>query len=156
MNKLKSMNPSSKIWVYTSKSNINEDNAKIINLFAETFINQWESHGNKVNGNIEIVDDYFIVVAADEECDTMCGRAKDAIFRLIKEIEFETDLIFTDRMTVALKIDDKISTSNYNDVKEKLENDVFPENTKIYNPLITTLKEYNESFIQVISDSWLV
>jgi len=156
MNKLKSMNPSSKIWVYTSKSNINKDNAKIINLFAETFINQWESHGNKVKGNIEIVDDYFIVVAADEECDTMCGRAKDAIVRLIKEIELETDLIFTDRMTVALKIDDKISTSNYNDVKERLENDVFPENTKIYNPLISTVKEYNESFIQVISDSWLV
>jgi len=155
MDKLTSMNPLSKIWIYTSKSKINEDSAKIIKLFSETFINQWESHGNKVNGNIDIIDDYFIVVTADEEGSAMCGKAKDAIMRLIKELEFETGLIFTDRMTVALKINDEIFISNFHDVKEKLQKNTYPENTKIYNPLINTVKEYNESFVQVISDSWL-
>jgi len=149
------MNPLSKIWIYTSKSKINKDNAKIIKLFSDTFINQWESHGNKVNGSIEIVDDYFIVVTADEQGSAMCGKAKDAIMRLIKELEFETGLIFTDRMAVALKIDDKIFISNFYDVKEKLKKNAYPENTKIYNPLITTVKDYNESFMQEISDSWL-
>ena len=149
------LNNDSKIWIYTSSVKINEFQRQEILSLADQFLTNWESHGKEVDGTVEIIEDHFVIIAADPKGDTLCGRAVDANVRLIKEIQDVTGLNLTDRMVVVYKQNGELISSNYHTLKKEIESGNIDANSVVYNPLVSSIKEYNNSFEQAPANCWI-
>ncbi len=151
----KQLSSQAKIWIYTSKSKINEDQKAKITSLSDEFLFNWQSHDKPVAGYIQVIEDYFIMIAADDQGETLCGRAVDANVRLIKQIQEVTGLNLMDRMVVIYKHKGQLFTSDYNSIKKDLKLGKIDTETIVYNPMVSTIKEFNNSFEQRIENSWI-
>tara|TARA_B110000014_G_C20121536_1_gene594556 strand:- start:482 stop:955 length:474 start_codon:yes stop_codon:yes gene_type:complete len=152
---IKELNGEAKIWVYTSSVKINElQQKKILNL-ADQFLSSWESHGKSVIGTVEIIEDHFVIIAADPKGDTLCGRAVDANVRFVKEAQQVTGLNLTDRMVVVYKQNGEMLSGDFNTLKKEIQSGRMDADSVIYNPLVTSVEEFNTSFEQQPSNCWL-
>lgn len=145
----------SKAWVYTADKPFDSKDLIKIEEICNTFLSQWESHGKKVMGNVQIVDNQFIAIFADPLNDTMCGRAQDASVRLIKELEEVTGVNMLNRMLIAIEIENKIKVYHLNDLKRLIDEGLIPDSTFLYNNLISTKAEFLLNWRIPINISWL-
>ena len=149
------LNKDSRIWIYTSPEKINESQHQEILNLADQFLKNWQSHGKDVDGTVEIIEGHFVIIAADSKGDTLCGRAVDANVRFIKEIQDSIGLNLTDRMVVIYKQNGELISSDYHTLKKEIESGNIETNSVVYNPLVSTIKEYNNSFEQAPANCWI-
>lgn len=149
------LNNNSKTWCYTSNKPFTSSQINTIKQLSQTFLDQWESHGKKVKGSIQIVNSQFIVIMADPCGDDMCGRAQDASIRLIKELEQELGLVLMDRANVAIEYAGKIEVKSFVDIRRDLTNNLLSEDTIFYDGLINTKEDFEKSWKRPIKGSWL-
>ncbi len=150
------LNDQAKTWVYTSSVKITDNQKQQIVCLSDQFLSNWESHGNKVFGYVEVIEDHFVLIAADPKGDTLCGRAVDANISFIKEVQEVTGLNLTDRMVVVYKQHGKLVSTDFNTIKQEIKLGVIAQDSIIYNPLVTTVKEYNTSFKQEPESCWII
>ncbi len=144
-----------RVWVYTSHSKINPDQRSIILSLADDFLDQWESHGKSVHGSITVINDYFVLIAADDKGNPLCGRAVDENVSFIKSLQDKIGLDLMSRMSVAVKLQDEIKILDYNNIKAQIDNGNITNEAIVFNPLVKSKQEFLSSFQQNISNSWL-
>ena len=96
-----------------------------------------------------------MIVAADPKGDTLCGRAVDANVRFVNEAQQVTGLNLTDRMVVVYKQNGEMLSGNFNTLKKEIQSGRMDADSVIYNPLVTSVEEFNTSFEQQPSNCWL-
>ena len=86
----------------------------------------------------------------------MCGRAVDSNVRFVKEIEKQTELNLLDRMTVAYRSkDDSINITSFSTLKSQIENENDLDLKSVFNPMVSTKKEFLSSFEEPFEKSWI-
>ena len=157
MNFLNNFSENAKVWVYFSKTKINQEQQQSIEDLSVLFMNDWSSHGEKVHGGVFVYNDSFLVICAEVSGDSMCGRAVDANVRLVKDIESKTGLCLLDRMTVAYRdVNDEIIISSFHELRESVNTSSSLDIKKVFNPMVSTKKEFNVAFEQDLEASWIV
>lgn len=145
-----------KVWVYVSKTKINVDQKKMIEELSIHFLQNWNSHGEQVKGLVNVIEDCFLLISAEVTNDSMCGRAVDANVRFVKELENKTGLVLLDRMTVAYRTNDEyVNVSSFSYVKSQIKEDNIMEFKSIFNPLVSTKREFITSFEEPYETSWI-
>ena len=135
------LSPQTNVWIYTSERGFTQQEIKVINNKAEAFIAEWESHGKSVKGLIEIRYNRFIFIYADDEGDTLCGRATDSSVRFVKELEQELKISLMDRMLLAYKYANQIITTSLPDFQELINDKKLTENSTVFNCILTKKME---------------
>ena len=144
----------SHVWVYQSNRLLTNDEVAKIKELAEVFVDQWESHGSPVKGMIEVRDNAFIIVVADDQGNTMCGRAKDSSVRLIKEFEEVLGIPFLDRMNTVWKENNQLVFGHMNVFRSKASKGEVTTNTIVYNNTITTKEDLDNNWEVAAKESW--
>lgn len=147
---------SDKVWVYTSPVKLSQEQKEHIMTKAQHFLNDWESHGAQVKGEIGIAYDHFIVVVADDCDGSMCGRAQDAQIRLIKEIGEELGIELTDRMILAYRSPetDEVLVKKMAGFKEAIANGEIDEHTIVFNNMVNSFGQFNADWEVPLKQSW--
>lgn len=147
---------SDKVWVYTSPVLLSEEQKGYILSKAEEFLNDWESHGAKVKGEIGVAYDHFVIIVADDCDGSMCGRAQDAQIRFVKELGAELGLDLTDRMQMAYRspVTNEIEVKKMNDFRADVALGEINENTIVFNNMVTTFGEFNSGWEIPLKESW--
>jgi hypothetical protein len=145
--------PASKVWIYTSEREFTNKDLAAINAKATSFITEWESHGKSVKGLIEIRNNRFIFIYADDEGDAMCGRAMDSSIQLIKELEQDLGITLMDRMLLAYKDAETISTTSLPDFEHMIKQGKVTEDTTVFNCILTQKSDLNNWEVAA-KDSW--
>jgi len=154
MNFLANFSQDAKVWVYISKTKISASQYDIISGSTQSFLQNWTSHGEKVHGDVIVYSDCFLIICAEVSSDSMCGRAVDATVRFVKDIESKTGLCLLDRMTSSYRNKNgEVVISSFNTLKDAInsESDV----SSIFNPMVSTKKEFLSSFEQELGKSWM-
>ena len=145
-----------KVWIYVSKTKINADQKMIIEELSKPFLENWNSHGEQVKGLINVIEDCFLLISAEVTNESMCGRAVDANVRFVKDLENKTGLILLDRMTVAYRTkDEQVNVSSFTNVKSQIKEQNSLEFKSIFNPLVSTKREFINSFEEPYETSWI-
>jgi hypothetical protein len=145
-----------KVWVYVSKTIFNANQKKIISKLSLSFLSDWKSHGEQVKGSVNVIENCFLLISAEVTSDTMCGRAVDSNVRFVKEIEKQTELNLLDRMTVAYRTkDDSINITSFSTLKSQIENNNDLDLKSVFNPMVSTKKEFLSSFEEPFEKSWI-
>jgi hypothetical protein len=78
-----------RLWVFAAPDTLDERQEGWLREHVGEFVEGWVAHGAPVAGAFELVDDRFLLVAADERATGVSGCSIDALTRTLKQAERE-------------------------------------------------------------------
>lgn len=143
---ISNLSPSSKVWVYKSNRELTASEQSFIKEELGIFIPQWASHGNQLFGGAEVVENWFVVLAVDETQSMASGCSIDTSVQFMKAVGKELNINFFDRMQVLIDNGGEKEEIHFSEIGNH-------PDAKIYNPLISSLEEFNSSWLIPVKES---
>ncbi|HVT04637.1 MAG TPA: hypothetical protein VHL58_14820 [Thermoanaerobaculia bacterium] len=103
--KLEEMPDKARVWIFASPLPFDHESKKYIEERLGRFVSGWTSHGAPVAGASALIDDQFILIAADEEA-SPSGCSIDKLFKEVTDIEKEKQASLLDASRVYFRAND--------------------------------------------------
>lgn len=145
-----SLPDSSRVWIYKADRFLSNEEVDRIQKIVDDFIPTWAAHGKKLYAEAKVVDNLWIVIAADESREGASGCSIDKIFRLVADLEKEMACSFTNRLIVAYQSDGEIKLTTLAQIKEV----GIHSDTLIYDDTIQNLAEFKQR-LRPANETWL-
>ncbi|HEY0298930.1 MAG TPA: hypothetical protein VGB84_06895, partial [Arachidicoccus sp.] len=126
-----------------------------IETHIEDFLSQWNTHGTPNTAFANLFFGQFIVIMADESLQKVSGCSTDSSVRFVKELEKEFSVNMFDRQSLAFIIKDKVQLLPLAQLNYAMENNFINAATLYFNNLVLTKKDWEQSWVIPIKESWL-
>jgi len=137
----------SKVWIYTSDRELTESESQFLQNSANTFVKDWAAHGAGLKANALVYKNRFLILAVDESDVNASGCSIDSSVKFIKAIGNELNINFFNRMNLIITDDsEELKSVHISELKGFL-------NFKVFNPMITTLKELRSEWLIPVNQS---
>lgn len=146
--------PGSRVWIFQADRELLPDENEAISNELSQFVENWLSHGSLLKSHCKLLYNRFIVFFADEEGDNICGRAIDASVRFVKELEKKYSVSLLDRGRVAYIINGKVEACTLDELGQRIEDGIITPDTEVFNNLVSTKEEFDNSWKVPFSKSW--
>lgn len=150
----KDLSPESRIWIYQCSRSFSGDEIIEVRSAVAEFLKQWTAHGQDLNAGFEIRYNRFIVIGLDQTKALASGCSIDASVHFIQAMEKKYQVDLLDKMNVSYKQGEYIAYKNLKDFKVMAKNRAVSKNTVVFNNLVATKQEYEESWEVPASESW--
>ena len=154
MTEYETLSPGSRVWIFQADRELTADENKAVSNELLAFVENWLSHGSLLKAHYKLLHNRFIVFFADEDGDNMCGRAIDASVRFVKELEKKYDISLLDRSRVAYLKDSKVEACTLDELGQRIEDGEITPDTEVFNNLVSTKEEFDNSWTVPLSKSW--
>lgn len=131
-----------RLWVFMSEKAFSTSDIQLVSEELSTFLSHWNAHGNAIKGQVEVIDNQFIVVVADEHIAAASGCSIDSMVECVKKIESRLDKSLTNRMLMAYCPQDKIEVLPFLQLKKMYKNGELPPETSVYNNSVSNLGDF--------------
>ena len=148
------LSDSSRVWIYQAAAPFDDATASRIRDAAKAFASQWTAHDAELRADAEVYHNLFVVFAVDESHNGASGCSLDKKVRFVRELESTFNLNFFDRMRIAWRNGNAVSVASFDEFGKLLAAGVVNEDTRVFNNLVTTLKELRESWEVPLGRSW--
>lgn len=147
---------SAKVWVYQSSTIFTSEQLTHINTKLSGFVGQWSSHGDKVEGFYEVIDNRFLVVIADESDVMVTGCSIDSSVRVMKELEQDIGVQLLDKSLVAFQNgSEEVFLVGIAQIPSAVAESKITKDTFVYNNAISNYADYKTKWKVKASDSWV-
>ena len=147
----------SRVWIYQSSRLFAVSEASEIEEMLNEFVQQWQTHGEKVTGFANLFFGRFIVLIADETAATVSGCSTDSSVRLIKNIETKFAVSMFDRHLLAFMMpENKIEYVPLSQFVYAYNAQMIKADNIYFNNTVLTKKELLTKWMIPVSDSWLM
>ncbi len=148
------LSKTSRVWIYQSNRIIINEEVQIVNKLLESFISNWNNHGEGLKASYEVKYQQFIILAVDENHKSASGCSIDSSVQIMKKIEKELDIVLFDRMQTAFKDGDTINLVSMLDFKKYVKEDKINSDTIVFNNMVTTIDDYQNKWEVSVANSW--
>ena len=149
------INEDSRLWVYQSDKKLEANTQQNIKDSFKEFLDTWQAHGNELFASIEIVDDYFLLIALDETRGGASGCSIDSQVNFVKKVGDRFELNFFDRTKVAFQNNDTLVLFPLSKLKESVLKGEIKSETLLYNTLISKKGELFDKWLLPVKESWV-
>lgn len=125
---------------------MNASEQEFIRKELDIFIPQWASHGNKLFGGADVLENWFVVLAVDETQSMASGCSIDTSVQFMKAVGKELNVDFFDRMHVLIENNNDKQQVHFSEIGK------YPD-AKLYNPLTATLGDFNSNWVIPVKES---
>ena len=142
--KLKLLDPNSRIWIFSSINTLSELEKKHINKEFFKFQLSWEAHGKKIESNSYIIKSHFIFIIVNNNFASPTGCSIDKLYNKIKEIGNELNLNFLSADQIPFKrnnLSKKIEFLKFIKFKNYIKNNHLNDECIIYDNSINILSQ---------------
>lgn len=144
-----------KLWIFQSNRYLIKLELVEIKKIINNFLKKWTSHKNKIQSDVEIIEDRFIKICSNKENTfPINGCAIDKMVNVIQKIDNIYRLELLNRMLVSYKKNNSIFTIHFFKLKEKIKNKDLHANDLIYDLSVISQEEFKRKFLQPIKISW--
>jgi hypothetical protein len=144
----------SKIWIYQSNRKFTEDEVQAIETDLKGFLETWESHGTGLESSYQLKYQRFIIIAVNQEVQAATGCSIDKSVQFIQHIEQKYQVELLDKMNVTYKTGEHIAHKTLLDFKKMAKEKAVSDQTIVFNNLVNTIEEFNDSWEIPASESW--
>ena len=144
----------SKIWIYQSNRKFSDEEFKEIETDLKSFIENWSSHGTSLASSYQLKYNRFIILAVNQEVQAATGCSIDSSVAFIQGLEQKYNVDLLDKMNVTFKNGEFIAHKSLLEFKKMAKEKAVTENTIVFNNLVNTIQEFNESWEVAALDSW--
>ena len=151
-----SLSSDARVWVYPVDSMLSSEQVQLIESSLDGFIRNWYSHGRKVNAEATILDNRFIVIAAEIPEAEISGCGIDASVHAIELIGNESGFSILSGLNVYFRDTlGSIQALNRSAFRKLVRSNQIDGNTIVFDPSITTLKQFNDGAFELPArSSW--
>jgi len=142
--KVKLLEPNSRIWIFSSVNSLSELEKKYINKELSDFLLSWEAHGKKIESNSYIIKSHFIFIIVNNNFASPTGCSIDKLYNKIKEIGNELNLNFLSADQIPFKrnkLSKKIEFLKFIKFKNYIKNNHLNDECIIYDNSINILSQ---------------
>ena len=144
----------SKIWIYQSNRKFSDEEFKEIETDLKSFIENWSSHGTSLASSYQLKYNRFIILAVNQEVQAATGCSIDSSVAFIQGLEQKYNVDLLDKMNVTFKNGEFIAHKSLLEFKKMAKEKAVTENTIVFNNLVNTIQEFNDSWEVPALDSW--
>lgn len=144
----------SKIWIYQSNRKFSDDEIAVISSDLQLFVENWAAHGTSLEASFIIKYNRFIIIAVNQEVQVATGCSIDASVQFIQNLEQKYEVDLLDKMNVTFKQGEFITHKTLLEFKKLAKDKSVSENTIVFNNLVNSIEEMNESWEIAAVDSW--
>lgn len=144
----------SRIWIYQSNRKFSDAEVTEITAGLTAFIENWSAHGTPLEASFIIRYQRFIVIAVNQDVQQVTGCAIDASVAFIQELEQKYHIDLLDKMNVTFKNGEHFAHKSLVDFKRMAKEKAVTAHTIVFNNLVTTIEEFQESWEVPASESW--
>lgn len=144
----------SKIWIYQSSRKFSDDEIQEIATSLTSFLNDWSAHGTSLESSFCIKYNRFIILSVNQEVQQATGCSIDKSVEFIQNLEQKYSVDLLDKMNVAFKQGEFVTYKTLLDFKKLAKDKSVSENTIVFNNLVNTIEEFNESWEIPAAESW--
>lgn len=152
---LAELSPNSRVWVFIANQVLSEPQVITLNQRLQEFVASWKAHGAELTAGFELRNRAAVIVGIDESKAAPTGCSIDKAFRLLQEFGAEEGLDFFQRTNVAFVKDTAAKILSKNEAKLAFEKNEIHLEDLCLNPLVNTVKEYQDFFVVPFSNHWL-
>ena len=145
----------SRIWIYQSSRPFTETEITFTRDAAEKFIHNWTAHEAGLKGGVEIFFNQFIVIGVDEDYNDASGCSIDKKVNFMKQLGAELKIDFFNRMQIAYLDNDAVKLAGMHDFADRIKSGQLSDNTIMFNNLVTTMNEFQQSWKVPVRNSWM-
>lgn len=149
-----SLPPESKIWIYQSNRKFSDDEFASIENDLKSFLENWAAHGTGLEASYQLKYNRFIIIAVNQENQIATGCSIDASVQFIQDLEKKYEVDLLDKMNVTFKLGEHIAHKPLIEFKKMAKEKAVSENTIVFNNLVNTIEEWNESWEVPAAESW--
>tara|TARA_B100000900_G_C20139300_1_gene537274 strand:- start:86 stop:574 length:489 start_codon:yes stop_codon:yes gene_type:complete len=145
--KVKLLDPNSKIWIFSSVNSLSELEKKYINKELSDFLLSWEAHGKKIESSSHIIKSHFIFIIVDSNFASPTGCSIDKLYVKIKEIGNQLNLNFLSADQIPFKrnrLSKKIEFLKYLNFKSFIKNNQLDDECTVYDNSINLLSQLDK------------
>lgn len=144
----------SRIWIYQSNRKFSDEEITEIETTLQAFLQNWAAHGTSLESSYQLKYNRFIIIAVNQEVQSATGCSIDASVEFIQSLEKRYNVDLLDKMNVTFKLGEHIAHKPLIDFKKMVKDKAVTESTIVFNNLINTIQEFNESWEVPAADSW--
>jgi hypothetical protein len=144
----------SKIWIYQSNRKFSDEEFMEIESELKLFLDNWSAHGTSLESSYQLKYNRFIILAVNQEVQAATGCSIDSSVAFIQSLEQKYKVDLLDKMNVTFKNGEFIAHKSLLDFKKMAKEKAVTENTIVFNNLVNTIEEFNESWEVPAGDSW--
>ncbi len=144
----------SKIWIYQSNRKFSDAEFSEIETDVISFLEKWESHSVGLESSYQMKYNRFIIVAVNQDVQAATGCSIDSLVQFIQKLEQKYSVDLLDKMNVTFKNGEHIAHKTLIDFKKMAKEKAVTENTIVFNNLVNSIEEFNESWEVPAMDSW--
>jgi hypothetical protein len=108
-----------------------------------------------MQASFDIRFNQFVILAADEDVNSASGCSIDDSVRTFKKLESELKIDFFDRTQVAFRKSDEVFLIPTSDLKNKLSEGVWNQDTTVFDNLVASKGELEKSWQKAAGATWL-
>ncbi len=146
--------PESKIWIYQSNRKFTDIEWETIETDLKTFIDSWAAHGTGLEASYLLKYNRFIILAVNQEVQMATGCSIDKSVEFIQSLERKYEVDLLDKMNVTFKLGEHIAHKPLIEFKKMAKEKAVSEKTIVFNNLVNTIEEWNDSWEVPAGDSW--
>ena len=146
--------PESKIWIYQSNRKFTEEEFASIETDLKSFLENWVAHGTGLEASYQLKYNRFIIIAVNPENQIATGCSIDASVQFIQDLEKKYSVDLLDKMNVTFKLGEHIAHKPLIEFKKMAKEKAVSGNTIVFNNLVNTIEEWNESWEVPAAESW--
>lgn len=144
----------SRTWVYQSNRKFSDEEVQFIEEKTKAFLTQWTAHGSNLEAGFEVKYGRFIVIGLNQQNASASGCSIDASVHFIQSLQEKMDVDLLDKMNVTFYSGEYIAHKSLIDFRKMAKAKSVSPNTVVFNNLVNTKKEYEESWEVPAKDSW--
>lgn len=144
----------SRIWIYQSDRKFSETEEIEIQESLKSFIESWSAHGQGLEASFLIKYQRFIIIAVNQDVQSVTGCSIDASVQFIQSLEQKYAVDLMDRMNVTYKSGEYINYKPLIDFKKMAKAKSVSSSTIVYNNLVNTIDEWENFWEVPASESW--
>ncbi len=142
-------------WVYKSPRHLGRAEQKHIRERGAEFTSKWAAHGAALDACVDVLHDRFVVIAVDAKQANASGCSIDKSVGFIKQLEYDLNLMLTDRMLVIFDRNNKLFSCRLQELPDLIKEGSITGDTLIYDDLVSTVGDLKEHFHVPLRESWL-
>ena len=146
--------PESKVWIYQSNRKFSDDEWAAIDTDLKSFIDSWAAHGTGLEASYLLKYNRFIILAVNQEVQAATGCSIDSSVQFIQNLEQKYNVDLLDKMNVTYKLGEHIAHKPLIEFKKMAKEKAVSEKTIVFNNLVNTIEEWNESWEVPAGESW--
>ena len=144
----------SRVWIYQANRSFSENELEEIQNKLNVFIENWTAHGGDLEAGYSIKYKRFIVFGLNQKLNNATGCSIDSSVHFIQQLEKDYNVDLMDKMNVSYKQGEYVAYKTLTDFRKMAKDKAVSKNTIVFNNLVTTIAEFNESWEVPASESW--